>query len=116
MRFGEVMKPTFNVFITMNPGSQSLERDLSVEGEQSFRECRAGSMQVMLGVRNFQITWRLFSDRWLTAQSGASFLSFSHNLRDLVSFWDVDGMVCACYQALRSSPLARSIFDLCLVV
>ena len=25
-------------------------------------------------------------------------------------------MVCACYQALRSSPLARSIFDLCLVV
>ena len=51
-----MMKPTFNVFITMNPGSQSLERDLSVEGEQSFCECGAGSMQVMLGVRNFQIT------------------------------------------------------------
>ena len=52
------------------------------------------------------------------SERGQFFLTFRTTwpLTNLVSFWDVDGMVSAYYQALRSSPLARSIFDLSLVV
>lgn len=110
------MKPTFNVFITMNPGSQSLERDLSVEGQQSFGECGAGRLHAGYAGRaelpdNLAALFRPVVD----GSERGQFLSLSHNPRDLVSFWDVDEMAPTCYQTLRSTPFARSSLDLSLL-